>query len=211
MTMFPVSAVLGILVASQLFLDGWSCRMSEHGLDKDSKAKILDIHNKFRQKVAKGQEKGQPPASNMKELHWDEEIAAKAQKTAEKCIFQHTPKDQLMSSKYIKLGENVYAGSYPDPLSTAASDWYGEVTDVNPSIVKSYVSQWETGHYTQMLWAETEALGCGYAKSADDGDSYVFCLYGPSGNYPGEPIYKQGTAGSDCKNGQSSLYPGLCK
>uniref|UniRef100_A0A4D5R9Y7 Cysteine-rich venom protein n=1 Tax=Scolopendra viridis TaxID=118503 RepID=A0A4D5R9Y7_SCOVI len=201
------------LSGSQLFMHVWGCKMSERGLDDKTKALILDLHNKARQKVANGEESGQPPASNMKELHWDNEIAAIAQRVAENCIFQHTPQAQRTTKNYEYLGENIYAGSYPDPIPRSVKKWYEEVKDVTPAIVSSYSKPGNAiiGHFTQMVYANTEALGCGYAKSADDGEAFVFCLYGPGGNYPGKPVYKQGSPASECKNGKSTRYNGLCK
>ena len=42
--------------------------------DKD-KEELLVNHNVFRRKVARGLQKGQPSASNMKKLKWDDELA----------------------------------------------------------------------------------------------------------------------------------------
>uniref|UniRef100_A0A646QDH2 Cysteine-rich venom protein n=1 Tax=Hemiscolopendra marginata TaxID=943146 RepID=A0A646QDH2_9MYRI len=210
---FLVAIAVCVALSGELFFSGWGCATSERGLDEQTKKLILDLHNKARQKVATGQQSGQPSASNMKELHWDDEIAANAQRVAEKCVFKHTPKGERKTSKYQYLGENIYIGSYPDPIPRSVSAWYGEVKDVNPAIVKSFASSGGPmiGHYTQMVWAETEALGCGYVKKADDGQALVFCQYGTGGNILSQPMYKQGSPASECKNGKSSKYQGLCQ
>uniref|UniRef100_A0A646QI70 Cysteine-rich venom protein n=1 Tax=Hemiscolopendra marginata TaxID=943146 RepID=A0A646QI70_9MYRI len=201
-----------VALSSHLCLHAWGCTTSERGMDEQTKKLILDLHNKARQKVATGQQSGQPSASNMKELRWDDEIAANAQRVAEKCIFKHTPKEQRKTSKYQYLGENIYMGSYPDPIPRSVSAWYGEVKDVNPAIVKSFASPGGPmiGHYTQVAWAETEAVGCGYVRNADDRQAYVFCQYGPGGNILRHPMYKEGSPASECKSGKSSKYQGLC-
>nr|QEA69430.1 venom allergen [Scolopendra subspinipes] len=209
MTIF-LTSTLFVLLVFQILGKGMGCDMKVRGLDANMKKMILDLHNKKRQTVANGQQSGQPSAANMKELHWDDQIAANAQRSAETCVFQHTAKNLRKTSKYSYLGENIYMGSYPDPIPRSVNAWYDEVKDVTPAVVKSFRSGGPMiGHYTQMVWANTEALGCGLV-TASDKNTYIFCQYGPSGNYPGEPIYKQGSPASDCKKGKSSKYPGLC-
>lgn len=67
-----------------------------------------------------------------------------------------------------------------------------------------------TGHFTQLVWAETSLVGCGRTKS--DKEVYIICNYGEGGNVAGSPVYKFGTACSECENGVdcNKDYPGLC-
>ena len=49
------------------------------------------------------------------------------------------------------------------------------------------------GHYTQMLWANTELVGCGAVRYNNDGQwnsVYLVCNYGPAGNIVGAALYK---------------------
>ena len=48
-------------------------------LTADAKQAILDKHNELRRKVAKGEQRGQPKASNMKKLVWNSELESIAQ------------------------------------------------------------------------------------------------------------------------------------
>ncbi len=66
------------------------------------------------------------------------------------------------------------------------------------SMLTSLFSRFEsgTGHYTQMVWAETEYLGCGHitfpSSSGRGRGSFrriIVCNYGPAGNFVGEPVY----------------------
>merc|ERR1712060_893353 len=50
------------------------------GLDEATKKTLLDKHNELRQKVASGGEAGQPGATNMRKLVWDDELATIAQR-----------------------------------------------------------------------------------------------------------------------------------
>lgn len=48
--------------------------------------------------MAQGQVPGQPNAQNMREMVWDEELAAKAQQWANQCTFEHDPSRYLGSN-----------------------------------------------------------------------------------------------------------------
>ena len=71
-----------------------------------------------------------------------------------------------------------------------------------------------TGHYTQVVWADTYKVGCGFSqyKQNDFNMGLYVCNYGPGGNVIGAPLYKVGTACSDCPEGTtcSTTFKGLC-
>ena len=56
----------------------------------------------------------------------------------------------------------------------------------------NYISfQYETNHFTQIIWANTSLIGCGLTKSKSK-ESYLFlltCNFGPGGNIINEEIY----------------------
>ncbi len=57
-----------------------------------------------------------------------------------------------------------------------------------------------TGHYTQMMWAKSQFLGCGhivYPKGSNT-NKYLVCNYGPAGNVVGKAMYQRGTACAKC-------------
>lgn len=64
----------------------------------DIKQFILDLHNDFRNEVAKGKVPGQPGAQNMQTMEWDEDLADIAKAYSEKCRFKHSVGD---------VGENL--------------------------------------------------------------------------------------------------------
>jgi len=68
------------------------------------------------------------------------------------------------------------------------------------------------GHYTQVVWAETTDVGCGYIAKLDGQfiKSYMACNYGPGGNMRGQSIYEQGEPGSKCPTGTTKTAEGLC-
>lgn len=72
----------------------------------------------------------------------------------------------------------------------------------------------QTGHYTQLLWADTTLIGCGFKMFFEAGwwKKLYTCNYGPAGNIIFSQMYLQGAPCSACPAGTScSLeYPGLC-
>jgi len=70
----------------------------------------------------------------------------------------------------------------------------------------------ETGHYTQVVWAETYKVGCGFkAYQASDGyKKFYVCNYGPGGNIIGGSMYTEGDACTACPADASGCNNGLC-
>jgi hypothetical protein len=64
----------------------------------------------------------------------------------------------------------------------AVRSWYSEVLDYN---FHSNLFQPKAGHFTQLVWKETEYLGFGLAKS-EKGDFYAVAFYYPAGNFESE-------------------------
>ena len=62
------------------------------------------------------------------------------------------------------------------------------------------------GHYTQMVWAETTAIGCAAIGYTDDDDPspemphriFYVCNYSPPGNYLGQRVYQADYSSSNC-------------
>nr|CAD7596365.1 unnamed protein product [Timema genevievae] len=143
---------------------------------------LVNIHNTYRSKVARGLEtRGspgpQPSASNMRKMNWNDELATIAQTWANQCAFGHDSCRETCEYKVLKVTN-------------------------------------KTGHYTQVVWANTYQVGCGYIKYKVGSTtySYVVCDYGPSGNYLGQELYKTGAACSQCGTMVcDTTYPGLCR
>ena len=75
-----------------------------------------------------------------------------------------------------------------------------------------------TGHYTQMVWAKTNKVGCGSIAWKEGAfiKQYLVCNYGPAGNTLRQPMYQTGNACSRCPAGsscekQSPFYGGMSK
>jgi len=196
---------------------GPECRQhNERGLSLQEKKEILDYHNRLRSRVAGGLT-GQPPASNMKQLEWDEELARVAQRHADQCKFSHDCPDCRRVNRF-KVGQNLYQSFSTrkggKDWRKAIDSWFNEIKSFPSSSVSSYSFSHKTGHYSQMVWAKTSKIGCGvigYKKGRFNAKLYT-CNYGETGNILRRPVYKIGRACSSCPCGTSCSndYPGLC-
>ena len=86
-------------------------------------------------------------------------------------------------------GENLYwySASTNTPMSDASKSWYDEI-EVYRYRKCCGPNFSETGHYTQMVWHSTTAVGIGVAVSSR-GETYVVARYNPTGNWQGEYPY----------------------
>jgi len=113
------------------------------------------------------------------------------------------------------VGENWYSGG------PGADDYFGGATfawcDYNWTTGCSEKSNFlgingcssssgETGHYTQVVWASSAYVGCGYTSVGG-----TVCDYSPGGNFDAENPYVLGTTCSDCPTGYTANCDnGLC-
>lgn len=73
-----------------------------------------------------------------------------------------------------------------------------------------------TGHYTQLVWADTHKVGCGFAdyksSSFNGWMRLAVCNYGPTGNVFDQTTYMAGSPASKCPKGtrKDRTYRGLC-
>nr|XP_023701241.1 cysteine-rich secretory protein LCCL domain-containing 1-like [Paramormyrops kingsleyae]XP_023701242.1 cysteine-rich secretory protein LCCL domain-containing 1-like [Paramormyrops kingsleyae] len=172
---------------------------------------ILDLHNKLRGQVY-------PQASNMEHMVWDTELERSAEAWAYACRWEHGPA-HLMG----QIGQNLGTHWGRDrPPTFHVQAWYDEVRDYSfpyPQECNPYCPFRCSGpvctHYTQMVWATTNRIGCAinvcynmnvwgmiWAKAV-----YLVCNYSPPGNWYGHAPYKHGRPCSACP----SSYGGGCR
>ena len=134
------------------------------------KSEVLDRHNEFRSKVATGQQPNLPAAKYMARMVWDDALAAEAQAFADSCPDDHAQGD---------FGENMAWDSRPNSYNAMVSDWYNEVKlapKVEPG--NNLLISDPIGHFTQLIWAESKSLGCGYNENCG-GMATLICRYMP--------------------------------
>ena len=106
---------------------------------------ITSEHNKYRQLVSlwdhyESNYGIQVPATNMRMLYWSEELAASAQRHADRCDFRH-------SRDRVNVGENIWAAPYAN-YSDAITRWFQEVND--PRCGCNHAYKHCCGHYIQV-------------------------------------------------------------
>lgn len=93
---------------------------------------------------------------------------------------------EMLHRSESEYGENLFliwsSGSQPK-LSGAESvqHWYSEISS---HLFHKEPTSLKTGHFTQVVWMESEELGVGMATSKS-GQIYVVCNYHPPGNFIG--------------------------
>ncbi|EEZ98166.1 Venom allergen 3-like Protein [Tribolium castaneum] len=150
-------------------------------LNSGQRKESVWIHNKLRQLIKKGQIRQQPRAVKMNNLKWDKELAKKAQKIANTCKFAHVE----VQDKRFSVGQNLYLWSSTAPekgfnATSAVYSWFNE-----HKLYKYPGYSKESGHYTQVIWADTKYVGCGYTYYKTKKEKFKYhklfvCNYGPA-------------------------------
>ena len=137
---------------------------------------------------------------NNASLQWDWELAADAQVHADRCGFWHASEIGKLPSGQ---GENLSINTG----KVGTQGWIAEERyyDCNQSKCR----QPPCGHWTQMIWSDTERVGCAIQKCVNGtvtkdgnpagwtGAELLVCRYSPPGNYVGQaPV-----AGNQCETG----------
>jgi pathogenesis-related protein 1 len=135
----------------------------------------LDAHNNIRRNGA-----SPPPNPPLDDFTWDEALVASAQEWANKCVFEHSGS-----------GENLFASTDGRTPTYVVDSWASEVQYYNYS--NGDCSD-VCGHYTQIVWRDTERVGCAIADCAhmdifDGPGQFAVCHYEYPGNYIGEKPY----------------------
>jgi hypothetical protein len=184
-----VLAAPAVLVAGGLLLplggsavaEGSACPTSPAGAHAPSqvstadRATILQLHNQYRNQV------GVPP------LTWDNSLADAAQGWANITA----PLGQLCHDpNRPNQGENL---AYHTSVADGVKLWYNEKStyDSNPGPVNLQTGNWRSwGHYSQMVWSNTQRVGCGQTPFAQHPGSVLLdCRYSPPGNMSGQSPY----------------------
>lgn len=185
-------------------------------LTAEQQNKVLDLHNDKRNIIAGGIF-GLPKAKNMKILQWDTGLGDLAQKYVDKCKTEHNP-NPIFNKK--QFGENLFRSSgltIEEVIESAVEGWYSEVKFFKDGKFKkeaianfpkgdAYI---DIGHFTQLIWADTDKIGCGISQFGEEGKetTLFICDYLQAGNMEEAPIYLEGTC-KDCTC--DSKFSNLC-
>lgn len=137
----------------------------------------------------------------LKPLRWSNRLAGYAQQWAnhlastQNCFMQHRPRHGRFKQIH---GENLFWASpkrWSDgrvekqqiSISEVIKSWADEDVDYDYRSNRCRPGA-QCGHYTQIVWRETEAVGCAKVMCRDKSQLWV-CNYDPPGNYIGERPY----------------------
>jgi uncharacterized protein YkwD len=112
---------------------------------------MLAAHNKVRAEV-----KPEPSAS-LPPLRWSDALAADAAGVAQRCRFEHSGGPH---------GENLYARPRAISAEQVVARWSGEAEHYDLVSNRCEHGQ-KCGHYTQVVWEQTTAVGCAVARCGD--------------------------------------------
>lgn len=159
-------------------------------LTEGEKQTMVELHNFYRAQVS-------PPASDMLQMRWDDDLAAFAKAYAQKCVWGH-------NKERGRRGENLFAITDQGmDVPLAVGNWYEEREHYNFSTATCDPGQM-CGHYTQVIWSKTERIGCGShfcetLQGVEEGNIHLLvCNYEPPGNVKGRKPYQEGTPCSQC-------------
>eukprot|EP01119_Soliformovum_irregulare_P002620 TRINITY_DN12868_c0_g1_i1.p2 TRINITY_DN12868_c0_g1~~TRINITY_DN12868_c0_g1_i1.p2 ORF type:complete len:406 (-),score=105.37 TRINITY_DN12868_c0_g1_i1:52-1269(-) len=144
------------------------------------RTQILNLHNSARK------------CAGLKPLIWETALETTAQNWANRCNFAHnsgrTTDYKNNRGSLSSVGENIAMGG---PASSYGMErlftlWWNEKKDYTcgTPVGQNYAV---VGHYTQIMWDDTSALGCGVAVCS--GSNFLTCNYATAGNYMGRLPY----------------------
>lgn len=148
------------LLCAQLF----ACMPSAGSVNAEE---MLEAHNKVR------------ATHGLQPLVWDEELAVSATDWSEHlagsgCDLTHSQDG---------YGENLYMTSGWASEGEVVNSWADEAEDYDTR-THTCAQGKVCGHFTQIIWAKTERVGCGMARCGVGGEVWT-CKYDPLGNYAG--------------------------
>ena len=138
---------------------------------------LISLHNKVRADVGVGP------------VTWSKELAVYAQEWANhlastSCSLQHRPNSGKWKRGY---GENLFMGTAGYfGVADAVMSWEGEKRYYRGQTL-DHSNWYDSGHYTQMVWKESQQIGC--AKAECNGNLIIVCNYNPPGNILGQKPY----------------------
>ncbi len=111
-------------------------------------------------------------------LKWSPALAQNADRWARELILRN----EFRHESKLRYGQNLFdiTGGFATPAE-AVEAWAGEASNYDP---QRNQCMGMCGHYTQLVWHDTEYVGCGSASSA--GRQVWVCDYWPVGNVIGE-------------------------
>jgi hypothetical protein len=104
----------------------------------------------------------------MRSLTWNDNLGVVAQNWANQCLFEHDSNENRQVPGFGHVGQNIYSSSWYSPdnmthdvFESGINGWFQESSNYPSNLISSFVFQQHgpmTGHFTQVVWAETEQV-----------------------------------------------------
>lgn len=182
---------------------------------------ILDLHNKYRNKIAGGNEPGFNPAVRMATLKWNAELAGYASLNVRRCKARthdchNTPKFQY-SGQNLFFHTSYGGGSQFEDISTLIESsinvWYDEKKYATQSDIDSCCGPniKKDPHFFEMVLDRADQIGCAIAEFTDStGKTSLFACNYSFNIITDQKVYESGLTASKCTTGTNPEYPALC-
>lgn len=115
-------------------------------------------------------------------LYWNTSLAEYAQNYSSFCLWEHSHNN--------RNGENLARGYTNVTAAVAAWGDEREMYDFDATNPTGFSEP--TGHFTQLVWQSTQAVGCGWTDCDGMNDLqgvFLVCEYWPAGNLVGQDNY----------------------
>ncbi|XP_033625748.1 uncharacterized protein LOC117288979 [Asterias rubens] len=186
---------------------------SESVMNQAEKTAILDKHNELRGQTI-------PSAANMRFMEWDDTLATHAQQYSDMCIWAHGFPD-VNITPFNPVGQNLWlvgpvSESYRPNGAAVTQSWFNEDRFYDYETHACEPGRM-CGHYTQVVWATSYAVGCGMtfcpttAHFTTPNVMIVNCHYGPAGNFAGARPFISGMPCTQCLTNIGQCYNNQCR
>lgn len=193
------------------------CNLSKEVINEAQIKTILNLHNNFRNDIAG--KTSQPPtelpfAKNMLQMYWSDEIAIHAQAYADTCTTKASTSSERKTEKWT-LSESIFTQEYdaPKPMDwlEVINKWASQIThfSTKKNVNKTDFVLPNTLEFSQMIWAKSYLIGCGFSqfknKKNKNVNSMYVCQYAQAGNIFNKPVYAESDkSGCDCGHAKLS-------
>ncbi|XP_052856388.1 antigen 5 like allergen Cul n 1 isoform X2 [Drosophila gunungcola] len=178
---------------------------------------ILQLHNERRNLIAGGGVSGFPSAVHMGTMSWDTTLAQLAAYNALQCRMAHDECRNTNTYRYagqnlsILFSRTVEVGEF---LRQRIAAWFDENRDATAGDMENYQMRGgpAIGHFTTMVNERNNKVGCAIARFTDANNvqaTLLACNYAVT-NVLNNPVYRAGSAATECSTGRNPNYPNLC-
>ncbi|CAN6170807.1 unnamed protein product [Urochloa humidicola] len=163
----PCLALALAMAAAAAFLATTPCAAQNSAQD------FVNLHNAARKDVGVGA------------VSWDDNVAAFARSYAARragdCALQHSSGSGYGENIFVGGAGKAWSASDAVGLWVAEKQWYNHGSN-------SCAAGRTCGHYTQVVWRKSTAIGCARVV-CNNGGVFITCNYNPPGNFRGQSPY----------------------